>query len=78
MMEFINFHLIPGIVLGAIYAIGAIGVSMTFGILRFANFSHGAMMTLGAYVTLTLVGLTGLHPLIVLPLSMVLCGLAAM
>ena len=77
MMEFINFHLIPGIVLGAIYAIGAIGVSMTFGILRFANFSHGAMMTLGAYVTLTLVGLTGLHPLIVLPLSMVLCGLAA-
>ncbi len=41
MMEFINFHLMPGIILGSIYALGAIGISMTFGILRFANFAHG-------------------------------------
>ena len=29
MIEFLNFHLIPGIVLGSIYALGAIGVSLT-------------------------------------------------
>jgi branched-subunit amino acid ABC-type transport system permease component len=72
MFEFINFYLIPGLVLGSIYALGAIGVSLTFGILRFANFAHGEIMTLGAYVMLTLVTLTGLHPLLLLPLAMVI------
>ncbi len=41
--------LIYGIVLGSILALGAIGVSLIFGILRFAHFAHGDMMTLGAY-----------------------------
>jgi branched-chain amino acid transport system permease protein/neutral amino acid transport system permease protein len=39
-----------GLVLGSIFALGAIGVSLTFGILGFANFSHGDLMALGAYV----------------------------
>ena len=55
MSEFINFHLIPGLVLGSIYALGAIGITLTFGILRFANFAHGETMTIGAYFALTLV-----------------------
>jgi len=75
MIEFINFHLIPGLVLGSIYALGAIGVTLTFGILRFANFAHGEIMTLGAYVTLTLMWLTGWHPLLLLPVAMVILSL---
>ena len=39
--EFVNFYLIPGLVLGCIYALGAIGITLTFSILRFANFAHG-------------------------------------
>ncbi|RED51057.1 branched-chain amino acid ABC transporter permease [Aestuariispira insulae] len=39
-----------GTILGSILALGAVGVSLTFGILRFANFSHGDLMTIGAYV----------------------------
>ncbi|MEO1133681.1 MAG: branched-chain amino acid ABC transporter permease [Cyanobacteria bacterium J06639_1] len=42
-----------GVVLGSILSLGAIGVSLTFGILRFANFAHGDLMTLGAYLALT-------------------------
>lgn len=72
MIEFLNFHLIPGIVLGSIYALGAIGISLTFGILRFANFAHGETMTLGVYLTWTLILLTGWHPLVLLPLAMAL------
>ena len=34
MAEFLNFYLVPGLVLGSIYALGAIGLSFTFGILR--------------------------------------------
>lgn len=72
MMEFINFYLIPGVVLGCIYALGAIGISLTYGILRFSNFAHGDTMTLGVYFTLSLMQITGLHPLLVAPLAMVL------
>ncbi len=72
MMEFLNFYLIPGVVLGCIYALGAIGISLTFGILRFSNFAHGDTMTLGVYITLSLVQVTGGHPLLVAPLAMVL------
>ena len=78
MIEFINFHLIPGLVLGSIYALGAIGVSLTFGILRFANFAHGEIMTLGAYITLTLIWVTGLHPLILLPVAMALTAVVVL
>ena len=70
MLEFLNFYLIPGMVLGCIYALGAIGISLTFGILRFSNFAHGDTMTFGVYVTLTLVLATGAHPLVVAPLAM--------
>ena len=72
MMEFLNFYLIPGVVLGCIYALGAIGISLTFGILRFSNFAHGDTMTLGVYITLSLMHVTGLHPLAVAPIAMVL------
>ena len=71
MWEFVNYYLIPGVVLGCIYALGAIGISLTFGILRFSNFAHGELMTFGVYVTLTFVVLTGWHPLLVAPIAMV-------
>ncbi len=47
--------LIYGVVLGSILSLGAIGVSLTFGILRFANFAHGDLMALGAYLAFTFV-----------------------
>jgi branched-chain amino acid transport system permease protein/neutral amino acid transport system permease protein len=42
--------LVNGIVLGGIIVLGAIGLSLIYGILKFANFSHGDMMALGAYL----------------------------
>lgn len=70
MFDFINFYLIPGIVLGSVYALGAIGISMLFGILRFAHFAHGDVMTLGAYFALTGVVILGWPVMLVLPLAM--------
>ena len=51
---FINNVLVSGTVLGCIYALGAIGVTLIFGILRFAHFAHGDMMTMGAFVSFIL------------------------
>ena len=63
MAEFINYYLIPGFVLGSIYALGAIGVSMLFSILRFAHFAHGDLMTLAAYLALPFIVTIGIHPI---------------
>jgi branched-chain amino acid transport system permease protein/neutral amino acid transport system permease protein len=47
-----------GIVFGSIISLGAIGLTLVFGIIRFANFAHGDLMTTGAYFALFMV--TGL------------------
>jgi branched-chain amino acid transport system permease protein len=41
-----------GIVLGATLSLGAIGLTLTYNILRFANFAHGEFLTFGAYFAL--------------------------
>jgi branched-chain amino acid transport system permease protein len=44
--------LIDGLVAGAMIGLGAIGVTLTYSILRFANFAHGEFITFGAYAAL--------------------------
>jgi branched-chain amino acid transport system permease protein len=46
---------IYGIVLGSIISLGSIGISLIYGILRFGNFAHGDLMTVGAYIALFLI-----------------------
>ncbi len=44
--------IVNGIAVGSIIALAAVGLTLTYGILRLANFAHGDFMTLGAYLTL--------------------------
>jgi branched-chain amino acid transport system permease protein len=69
--------LVFGVVVGSVLALGAIGVSLVFGILRFANFGHGDLMTVGAYVALVLVASLGFPLLIALPFAIAGAALAA-
>lgn len=69
--------LVFGVIQGSILALGAIGLSLIFGILRFAHFAHGDMMTLGAYFALFLVIELGLPLYLALPLAMLGTGAAA-
>ncbi len=43
--------LVNGIAVGSILALAAIGLTLTYGILKLSNFAHGDFMTLGAYFT---------------------------
>ncbi len=52
--------LVNGVAIGSIVALGSVGLTLTYGILRLANFAHGDLMTLGAYLTLT-ANLSGLN-----------------
>ena len=51
--------LIDGITSGAMIGLGAIGLTLTYGLLRFANFAHGEFATWGAYVALPVAGAFG-------------------
>ncbi|MEB3175208.1 MAG: branched-chain amino acid ABC transporter permease [Cyanobacteriota bacterium] len=43
--------LFNGLTVGSVIALGAVGLTLTYGILRLSNFAHGDFMTLGAYLT---------------------------
>jgi branched-chain amino acid transport system permease protein len=77
---FINKGIISGLIIGSIYALGAVGVTLIFGILRFAHFAHGDMMTLGAFFAYAMAAVLAAYgfssplplALLVLPLAMAL------
>ena len=48
----LNFIIIPGISYGSQLALGALGVTFVYAILRFANFAHGEIMSFGAMITI--------------------------
>lgn len=82
---FINKVVVSGAVIGSIYAMGAIGITLIFSILRFAHFAHGDLMTAGAFITLMLTAafpeagqIIGLPTaFLMLPVAMVLTSLLA-
>lgn len=56
-----NFVIVPAMAYGAQLAIGALGVTLVYGILRFSNFAHGDTMAFGTAVTIWVTwGLMGL------------------
>ena len=45
-----------GLIIGSVIALGAIGVTLTYALLRFAKFGHGEFLTWGAYLALSALG----------------------
>ncbi|MGP3697055.1 branched-chain amino acid ABC transporter permease [Rhodobacter sp. NSM] len=52
LVAFLNFVFVPGLAYGAQLALGALGVTLIYGILRFSNFAHGDTMAFGTMVTI--------------------------
>lgn len=50
-------NLVDGVLVGSILSLGAIGLTMAMHMLRFANFSHAELLSIGAYVALVFDGL---------------------
>jgi branched-chain amino acid transport system permease protein len=83
---FFNNVIVAGVVLGSIYAVGAIGVTLIFGILRFAHFAHGDMMTMGGFIAFLLAGVATAMGVVapvpigfvVLPFAMVIAAVIAL
>ena len=47
-----NFVILPALAYGSQLALGALGVTLIYGILRFSNFAHGDTMAFGAMATI--------------------------
>jgi len=47
-----NFVLVPAVAYGSQLALGALGVTLIYGILRFSNFAHGDTMAFGTMATI--------------------------
>ena len=61
-MLYILEDTINGILMGSIYGLTAMGLTIIFGVLKVINFAHGSMLMVGMYATYWAVTLTGAHP----------------
>ncbi len=57
---------IDGLLMGGVYALAALGLSLIFGVMKITNFAHGAMMTVGMYVVYVVSTGLGVSPYIAL------------
>ena len=66
--------IVNGIVLGSIIALAAIGLTMVYGVLNFANFSHADFMALGAYIAFVLNVALGLNIILSFFIAIAIAG----
>ena len=70
-------QLLNGFVLGTLYVLMALGLSIIFGMIGVVNFAHGVLFALGAYLATAVSPAIGFGPtLIVSPLAVALIGMA--
>jgi branched-chain amino acid transport system permease protein len=77
-MELLVQQLTNGIVLGSVYALIAIGFTLTFGVLRLLNMAHGEFYMLGAFLAYWTIVKLGLPALIAVPLTLLLVFMLAL
>ncbi|WP_353142446.1 branched-chain amino acid ABC transporter permease [Paracoccus sp. (in: a-proteobacteria)] len=74
MLELVLSQIANGLVLGFLYVLIAIGLSIIFGMLGIVNFAHGAIFALGAYFAVTIVPVLGWWGLLLVPVATAALG----
>lgn len=77
-MDLLLQTLVNGIMLGSVYAMVALGLTLIFGILEIPNFAHGALYMFGAYIAFLCISSLGLPYLAALGASMAVLFVAGM
>jgi len=68
-MELVTQLVLYGILMGLIFALIALGLSLIFGVMNIVNFAHGEFMMVGMYIAYILSSYLHLDPLIALPIA---------
>jgi len=71
MFEGLMQNLVFGILMGALYGLAAVGLSLVFGVTKFLNVSHGELLMLGGYASFWLFTLWQVDPFVSLPAAIV-------
>jgi branched-chain amino acid transport system permease protein len=77
MLDIVLSQVASGVVLGGLYVLIAIGLSIIFGLLGIVNFAHGSFFTLGAYFALTLYQAFGWPAVVLAPIIVGATGMVA-
>ena len=64
-------NLIQGLVLGSVYGMATMGLSLIFGVLKMVNVGHGAFIMVGAFIALWLFNGLGLNPIFAIPVAFI-------
>ena len=75
--DFIIQAIVSGVLMGLIYALVAVGLSLIFGLMEIVNFAHGEFLMLAMYASFWF-WVLGLDPLFALPLVAGLLGFAGL
>lgn len=57
---------INGTMMGAMYGLTALGLTLIFGVMKVVNFAHGSLLMVGMFAAYWLIKLTGVHPYVAL------------
>jgi len=68
-MEILVGSLVAGIMIGMVFALIALGLTIIFGVMDIVNFAHGEFLMLGMYTGLLTSGAFGVDPLLTLPVA---------
>ena len=71
-------YLINGILLGGVYALLGVGMTMIFGIVKLTNLAHGEFVIIGAYASTLIAGAIGVDPILTLIVTIPLMFLIGM
>jgi branched-chain amino acid transport system permease protein len=70
MLETVAQAVVNGLLIGGIYALVSIGVTLIFGVVKIVNFAQGEFVMIGMYITFFLATYLGIDPVISLAVSM--------
>lgn len=78
MSELILQSLYSGMLVGGVYALIALGLTLAFGTMRIINLAHGELVLLAAYVAYTVESRFAVNPILALPLALlIVCACSA-
>jgi branched-chain amino acid transport system permease protein len=64
--EVVSQAVVTGILVGGVYGLVAMGLTLIFGVLDIVNFAHGAFLTVALYITVVMVDRFGIYPMLAL------------
>lgn len=71
MIEYLALQAFNGLIIGLLYALMALGLTLVFSVLKIVNFAHGEMYMLGGFASYYLAASAGVQPILAVFLAMV-------